>query len=484
MAVGLYTSRVILTTLGINDYGLNVVVTSAITVFFFLNGSIAGATSRFLTIELGKQDFEKLKRTFSAAITIHIIIALIILILGETIGLWYLENKMVIPEGRMTAARWIYQLSLVSAMITVIQVPYNASIIAHEKMNVYAYIEILNTCLKLGIVYLLIIGNFDKLILYAILTLCVSIVITLIYRAYCIRRFEECRYKFEWDKKIIYPMFSFSGWNLFGMVGISAKDQGVNLVLNLFFTTVANAAYGIAYQVFAAIEHFAFSFIVSARPQIVKYYSTGKIKEMRSLMNNVSKFASLLLFSLCLPLILEIKFILNIWLGKVPEYTVIFCYLFLVNALIFPLNTILNTAIEATGKIKQATITRCIIYILIPIISYLLFKYCNIDAWLPLFMLIMANLAVFMAELLILRYLIRQFSILEIFRKVVLTCIAIIVISTILPVFLHVLLSEGWVRCLLVTLSSLSCTIVATYFIAMNKQMRAKIIIGILGRLH
>jgi O-antigen/teichoic acid export membrane protein len=330
MAVSLYTSRVILATLGADDFGLNAVVTSVITIFFFLNYSMAGATSRFLTFELGKGDTEKLGKTFSAALTIHIIIALIILFLGETIGLWYLENKMVILESRMNAARWVYQLSLIAAMFSLTQAPYNASIIAHEKMNAYAYIDILQSCLKLGIVFLLAVGDFDKLIFYAVLTLCVTIVITIIYRVYGVRQFEECKYKFHRDKSIIYPMLSFSGWDLFGNFGNTAKYSGINLILNLFFTASVNAAYAIGHQISGVINRFAYSFLIASQPQIIKYYAEGNIAQMQGLVNQTSKFSFLLLFMLCFPVMLEIDFILNLWLGKVPEYTNISAILFMV----------------------------------------------------------------------------------------------------------------------------------------------------------
>lgn len=475
MAVSLYTSRVVLATLGANDFGLNSVVTSVITIFFFLNSSMAGATSRFLTFELGKNDLEKFKKVFSAALTIHIIIALIILILGETIGLWYLENKMVIPEGRMTAAHWVYQLSLVSAMITLTQVPYNASIIAHERMNVYAYIEILGTCLKLGIVYLLVIGNLDKLILYAILTLCVTIIMTLIYRAYCMKHFTECRYKFEWDRKILYPMLSFSGWDLYGIMGSSLKTNGINIVLNLFFTTVINAAFSVSMQVCNTVDRFSSNFLISVNPQIIKYYADGKIKEMENLVVNASRFSILLNFLFFFPLILEIDFILNLWLKEVPLYTNIFCQLFFIMIIINTLWKPLTSVIQATAKIKIISIVTGSLYLLIPVISYVIFKLGNRTVYVPLLVALVIYVIVFIVNLRIVHHLVPEFSIFLLIKKAILENLIIIIASGILPVIVRFSLDSEWLRIILIIILTFTIMALTTYYFALSKSMKEKI---------
>ena len=246
MVVGLYTSRVVLQTLGVEDYGIYGVVGGIVAMMGFLNASMSGATSRFLTFELGRGDKERLSKTFSSALVVHIIIAVIVFVVAETVGLWFLCYKLVIPENRMVAAHWVYQLSILSSMITITQVPYNSSIIAHEKMDVYAYVEILNVTLKLLIVYLLVIGNFDKLILYAILMFAVSVIIMMVYRIYCLRRFEECKFRLFLDKDYLKPLLSFSGWDLYGNTDFSVRQQGANFLLNMFYGVVLNAAYNIA----------------------------------------------------------------------------------------------------------------------------------------------------------------------------------------------------------------------------------------------
>jgi O-antigen/teichoic acid export membrane protein len=475
MAVGLYTSQVVLATLGADDFGLNAVVTSAVAIFYFINYSMAGATSRFLTFELGKGDTEKLRKTFSAALTIHVLIALLVLVLGETIGLWYLENKMVIPEGRMTAARWVYQLSLASAMLIITQVPYSAILIARERMNVYAYIEILKTSLLLGIVYLLVVGSLDKLVLYAVLTLLVTLVTTSVYRLYCTRHFEESRYKFHWDRETIRPMLSFSIWNLFGNLGVTLKYQGVNVVLNLFFATAINAAFGLASQVQSAIANVASNFMLAVNPQIIKYYAENKIIEMQNLMINATKYTFLLTFAVCLPLILEIDFILALWLKDVPAYTDIFCQLFLVTILFIAFQRDLIYAIHATEKIKSLALSEGIVNTLIPVLSYIFFKAGNREPYIPLLVMITMNIMLVVISLCIVRSLIARFSIRDFVRRTVCVVLPVVVLVSIIPLLSRCTLTEGWTRLVLVTLTSTICTAIATCCIVMNKQTREKI---------
>ena len=476
MAVNLYTSRVVLSVLGVDDFGLYAVVTSAITIFFFLNASMVGATSRFLTFELGKKDLVQLKKTFSASLTTHIVIALVIVILGETIGLWYLENRMVVPENRMTAVRWVYQLAIISSTATIIQSPYNASILAHERMNVYAYIEIFNTCLKLGIVYLLTIGNLDKIILYAILTLGVSIVILTTYIIYCLLHFEECKYKFEWDKKIIYPMLSFSGWNLLTNGAYSLSTQGIQIILNIFFANAINAAYGIAMQIHSAFYSLAMSFLMAVKPQIVKYYAEDRVLEMENLTINATKFSFLFLFSFSFPVMLEMDFVLDLWLKQPPEFATIFCRLFLIIVLLTVLSENIFRCIQATGKMKTQSIYVGGLLTLIPVIAYLFFKLGNTTPYMPLLIALGVYIMTFFARLIIAHRLIPQVSVSRFLKKVVLTSFIIVFISSILPLFAHYSIDGGFFRFVLVVLSSISSVAIATYYIGLSRQMREKVI--------
>ncbi len=484
MAVGLYTSRVILAVLGQDDFGLNSVVGSIVVMFYFLNNSMSGATSRFLTFELGKEDYDKLKRTFSAALTIHIAIAAIVVLLGETVGLWYLENKMVIPEGRMVAARWVYHLSLLSAVITITQVPYSAAIIAREKMDVYAYIEIVKTLLQLGIVFLLMIGDFDKLILYAILTVCVSLVISLIYRKYCITRYPECRYEFHFDKAIIKPMLGFSGWNLYSNLARQAQGSGVNIILNLFFGTAINAAYGIAHQLSNAVYTFVQNFTLAVKPQIIKYYSTGQLREMEALMNSTTRYSFLMLFTLAMPVIMEIDFILGIWLRDVPSHAALFAQLFLAMMLLEVLHLNLNYAIHSTGKIKTASVVSGTLYILIPVISYIALKFGAYQVYLPMLIAILMYISVIVARLLITKKLIPQISVSRYFKKVLALSAITVAVGSVLPFCVHFYMDEGWLRLIFTCAASAVSMTISTYYLAMSKAMQKKLKTAVLKKLH
>ena len=375
MLVGLYTSRVVLATLGVEDYGIYGVVGGVVGMMGFLNASMSGATSRFLTFELGKGDKERLAKTFSSALIVHIGIAIVVLILAETVGLWFLSNKLNIPAERMQAAHWVYQLSILSAMFGITQVPYNAGIIAHEKMDVYAYVEILNVSLKLLIVYLLCIGNFDKLILYASLMLAVSILIMMVYRIYAIRQFPEAHFHWIWDKTYLRPLLSFSGWDLYGNACVIARQQGTNFLINIFYGVVYNAASGIATTVQGTISGLAFNIILAFRPQIIKQYAKGNVEDMSKLVGNAVCFTTILFGCMSIPLILETHYIMKAWLGVIPEKSEIFCQILLIASFLGLLNNIWNTCIHATGKIKEISIFSGTFFLISLPIIYVVFQF-------------------------------------------------------------------------------------------------------------
>ena len=375
MVVGLYTSRVVLATLGVEDYGIYGVVGGVVGMMGFLNASMSGATSRFLTFELGKGDKERLAKTFSSALIVHIGIAIVVLILAETVGLWFLCNKLNIPAERMQAAHWVYQLSILSAMFGITQVPYNAAIIAHEKMDVYAYVEILNVSLKLLIVYLLCIGNFDKLILYASLMLAVSILIMMVYRIYAIRHFPEAHFHWIWDKTYLRPLLSFSGWDLYGNACVIARQQGTNFLINIFYGVVFNAASGIATTVQGTISGLAFNIILAFRPQIIKQYAKGNVEDMSKLVGNAVCFTTILFGCMSIPLILETHYIMKAWLGVIPEKSEIFCQILLIASFLGLLNNIWNTCIHATGKIKEISIFSGTFFLISLPIIYVVFQF-------------------------------------------------------------------------------------------------------------
>lgn len=375
MLVTLYTSRVILAQLGISDYGVYNVVGGVVTMFAFLNNCMTTSTQRFMTFELGRGDIKRLKDVFAASLNIHASIAVVIVLLAETVGLWLINNKLVIPEGRMIAANYVYQFAILSFCINIIQVPYNAVLIAHEKMNVYAYISIIEVCLKLGIVYLLVVCPFDKLIMYAILLFCVQLIVRCIYQVYCRRHYEESRFRLFWDKDLYRQMTGFAGWNLFGSIAWLLRDQGVNIILNLFFGPVINAARGVAMQVSSAVMGFISNFQVALNPQITKNYANGNLQEMEKLTYLGIKFSFIILFLLAFPLALNIDYVLHLWLEEVPEYTGLFVTLILIDALSGNLFGIpLMTSLSATGKIRNYQVIVSMVILFIVPVGYVALK--------------------------------------------------------------------------------------------------------------
>lgn len=284
MGVTLYSSRVILGALGVSDYGIYNVVGGIVAMMSFLNSAMAGATQRYLSFDIGKGDINSLQKTFSATLSVHFLIAFIVFFLGETIGLWYINYKMVFPPERSIAVNIVFQFSLLTLFLDIIQVPYNALILARERMNVYAYVSILEAGLKLVVAFSLLWFGVDKLILYSILTFCLVFIIRNIYKYYCKRNFPESKYKFEYNKSYFVELISFSGWNLFGTMSLVAKNQGVNMILNLFFGTMINASYGIAMQVQGAVNQFVSNFQTALNPQIIQNYAGGNKEKSVSLM--------------------------------------------------------------------------------------------------------------------------------------------------------------------------------------------------------
>lgn len=482
MGVNLYSSRIILDTLGIEDYGIYNIVAGVIVMFGFLNASMSGATSRFITFELGKGDRNSLLKTFTASLTVHIIIAGIIFILGETFGLWWMNSKLVISPTKLYAAQWVYQFSIITAIISIIQVPYNAMIIAYEKMNIYAFIETFNSLLKLIIILLLNIINYDKLILYAFLVLSVSAIITVIYRIYCIKIIGPFKFRFKWHKEVILPMLNFSSWDLYGNMSVIVKTQGVNMLFNLFFGVLVNAAYGIANQVQGALNSFSGSFLSAVRPQVVKYYASEDLEKMKILMNNSSKFAFILMYLLELPFILECNFILNLWLKKVPNYALIFTQLNLIPSLIYTLCSPMVFAIHATGKIKSLSFITGTIYLLVIPFSYLFFKmgYTPIISYIINIILMMF---IYFAVTIILQQLLPQLSYGIISLKNAILSLIMVVISSIILNYFHNCFPEGWMRLISTCILSVLIIPLLSYFVLFDKNIRKKIIKLIINKI-
>lgn len=375
MTVGLYTSRVILNALGVEDFGIYNVVGGVVTMFDFIKGSLSGATQRYITIELGKRNIPQLKKIFSISLSIHILFSLIIIILAETIGLWFLLDKMHIPDDRMTAALWVYQCSILTSVIIMISAPYNAAIIAHERMNVFAYMSILEVVLKLLIVFLLPCFPLDRLIFYAILIVTSQILIRFFYKSYCNKHFKETIYHWQWDKSLFKEVLAYTGWTLNGNLAVVGYTQGLNILLNLFFTPIVNAARGIAVQVEGVVRSFCLNFQMALNPQLTKSYAQNNHIYMHRLIVISSKLSFYMILFLSLPIMFKITPVLKWWLDTVPEYTSTFVRIILMSSMLSVIANPVITSIHATGNIRHFQIIEGTMLLSIIPLSYLVLKF-------------------------------------------------------------------------------------------------------------
>lgn len=474
MSISLYTSRIVLRTLGENDFGLYNVVGGIVIMFAFLNGALAGATSRFITYEIGRMDYIKLHKVFNVAFFTHIIIALIIIILSETLGLWFLYNKMIIPEGRYDAAFWVYQISVLSCVLSITQVPYSAAIIAHERMNIYAYVGIFEVVFKLAIAYLIGISKYDKLIVYASLLFFVQLLLIIYYRVYCNKHFAECKLMLVRDKQMYKNMFVYAGSDMIGNLSGLAQGQGLNILLNMFFGPAVNAARGIAYQVQGAVTQFSGNFMTAVKPQIIKRYAAGKIDEMMQLVTQSSCFSYYMMLLIVAPICFEANFILSLWLGEYPEHTVNFLRLILVLCMIQTLKTPRTTVFHATGKILLPNIvvgtTLCLAF---PI-AYIVLKLGG--APYSVFWTAIGCMAVSeVASIFILKKRI-DYSVKKYVLNVHIRCLLVTIISLIIPFIVKDrIILQGFGGFFITGIMTTICITVTSYSIGLDKDLRRKI---------
>lgn len=353
LIISLYTSRVILDALGVEDFGIYQVVGGVVSMFTLLSGSLSGAISRYITFELGKGDINRQKLVFSTSVNIQLFLIGLFFVVFETIGVWFLNNKMVIPDGRLYAANWVLQFSIASFAINLLAVPYNAAIISHERMGAFAYISLIEAFSKLVIAFIIMKNPFDRLIFYGLLLLILSIFVRFLYVSYCKRNFEECVYEAKIDKPLTKEMLGFAGWSFFGAGSSQLMNQGVDILSNLFFGVTVNAARGIANQVNTAVSSFVRSFTTAINPQIIKSYASGSHDEMKELMYRSAKFSYYLLLLFAIPILLETNTVLSLWLVEVPAYSVNFVRLTICISLVFVLSNSMITGMLATGDIKK-----------------------------------------------------------------------------------------------------------------------------------
>ena len=462
MLVSLYTSRLILQTLGVEDYGIYNVVGGFVAMFSLISNSLSSSVSRFLTFELGRGNLENLKRVFSTSLLIHLGLALVVLILAESIGLWFLNTRMTIPDNRLYAANWVFQAAIFSFMFSLVSVPYNASIVSHEKMTAFAYIGIIDILMCLGVVLIAShgISGFDTLILFSVLRVLVSVFLQCLYLAYCYLNFEECRFHVFWDKKYWREMSGFAGWNFIGCTAGVLKEQGVNILLNIFIGPVVNAARGIANSVNTAVGSFVGNFMVALNPQIIKSYASGDYTYMFSLINRAARFSFYILLILALPILFEAEFILGLWLKEYPQHTVNFVRLILLLTMLDVLSTPLITLQMATGKIRDYQIAVGGMLLMNFPLSYLCL-YLGYNPESTYIVGIFVSICCLLLRLFFLKKM-TGLSIRQFLFGVCLNVAMVSLLSVIIPSFLYFSLDEGWIRFILV---SLVCVINSSFFI-------------------
>lgn len=475
MAVSLFTSRVVLNALGVEDFGINNVVGGFLGMLSFLNASMSGATSRFITFELGRGDSKRLSDTFSSVVIIHAALAMLIVLAAETVGLWFLENKLVIPADRMTAARIIYQLAIFGTALGIMQTPYNAAIISHEKMNIFAYFDILGISLRLAVVYLLMVLSGDKLILLGILYFIVGVIMMTCYRVYCLRNFKETRFHWCFDKNILKPMLSFSGWDLYGNMSVMARTQGVSVLLNMFFGPIINAASGIATQIQGAVMSFSSNVITAYRPQLVKQYATGDTVYMFKLLRDAMKISTLLLVVVTVPLMVELKFVINIWLGSVPDYVVPICRWTLIFNFFATIGILLAAIIHATGRMKRISLINGSLYLLVLPITYLSLKLGSNYPILPFIFNVFAIFIGVLSNAYSIKLYIPSFRLKDFIFKDYFVSLIIFIGTYEIVYFLSGYLEEGWMRLFISILESIAILAVCAFSFYLPKSVKAKI---------
>jgi O-antigen/teichoic acid export membrane protein len=482
IVVSLYTSRVVLHTLGVEDFGIYGVVGGVVSMFAFLNGTMSGATSRFLMLEMGKGNFQKLRNSFISAMTIHIGIALAVFFLSETVGLWFLCSKLVIPEERMFAAHIVFQCSILGMFVNVTQVPYNSAIIAHEKMDVYAYVELLNVFLKLGTVYLLLIGNFDKLILYAALVLSVNILVAMTYRIYCLKHYEESHLRWVWDKDILKAMTSYSVYNLLGNFGYVFNQQSINFLLNMFFGVVLNAASSVATTVSGVVQGFVSAVITAFRPPIIKSYAQEDYAGVERLFKLALKSSIIINSLFTIPLLLELDTVLQLWLGLAPEYTAVFCRIILISMFFDTIRFILIIGIHAVGRVRNLSIVTGLLYAFNPFLVFICLK-CGLRPEVAYLGNILVNVLVIgWSSVLLSRY-ISQINVVSILSSMIAPTCVFIGVFTMLYFGVQYM-EPSFLRLVITTICSSALLLLLSYTLSLTRSQRAQVNDFVVKKIH
>lgn len=480
--VGLYTSRVVLNTLGVEDYGIYGLVGGCVGMFTFMNASMAGATSRFITFELGRGNFERLRDTFSSAVMVHLCLGVVIAILAETVGMWFLMNKLVIPEGRMFAAQMLIHTSVIGLLISIGTVPLSGCVVAHEHFQFYAYTDLLSSFLKLGIVYLLTLASYDKLVFYAFLQLGVTVFMVGINITFCWRHFPETHFRYVWDKSILRSLLSFSGWDLFGNMSVTARNQGMNFIINMFFGVVYNAASSVALTVQGSIMAFCSNFNTAFRPQIIKRYSSGNNAESISLLYTSAKISALLLAIISVPAFVEMDTIMVWWLKNPPTSASLFCRILLVASCFNIIEHSLNAGIHATGRMRKMSVLTGLCFL-----GHLPLLWVGYKLGLPVelnyYIMILTYCCSSAIKAWLLRRYIPPFSIHSLLTQVYLPVWAVIIVTYVVIAVIASFVENEYIHFVVVFAVGIGVGCLSAAYIALNRSQRQMVYTSIRQRL-
>ena len=475
LVVSLFTTRVVLHALGVQDYGINNVVCGFVSMFSFLNTSMANGVQRFYNFSLGRKTEYSIGEVYTASFIIQIIIAVLLFVILELVGTWYIYNMMNIPSDRLSAAYWIFQFSVVSLVLILFQIPYSAAIMAYEKMDYYAYLSIFDVVAKLIIAYSVKYASIDRLILYGSLNLLLSIISFLLYFIYAKIQFPDLRFDFKVRKRLFKPMLAFSGWNVFGSFAYLIKGQGLNLLLNFFFGAIVNAARGVSNMVMSAIQGFQANIVIAFRPQLVQSYAEGNHARVLRLFYSLSKISFVLLSILSIPVIVEVNYILKIWLGdNIPDYTVPFTILALLNMIVSSLNTPVSQVVHATGKMKSYQIgTSVVICSILPIAWLFLKLGCDptLVYWISLIVTVLNQV---ICNILLKK--VFDYSIIDYTVKVILPCTSFLVLVPIVPLAITMCMPSSFYRLIITGLSSVVISFAVSYLVVLDKAEKEMLI--------
>ncbi len=470
MLVGLYTSRVVLNALGETDYGIYGVVGGVVAMFTMISGSLNSAVSRFITFELGKGDPIRLNKVYSTSVNIQLFLALMVVVIAEPVGLWFIENKMTIDPSRIQAATWVLHFSLLAFVVNLMSIPQMASITAHEKMSAYAYIGMMDGLLRLGVAFMIVRSPIDRLVYYAMLMAAVVLVVRITYGIYCRIHFRECRYRLFFDLPLVKEMFSFAGWNFIGVTSGVLRDHGGNILVNLFSGPVVNAARGVAVQLNGAVQSFVTNFMTAVNPQITKSYAAGDTQYVFSLISKSSRMSFYLLSLMAIPIIFNTDFLLGIWLKQVPEHTSLFVQLFLLFAMSEALSNPLITAMLATGSIRNYQLVVGGIQLLNIPLSYIFLKFGARPEITVVVAIMLSQVCLFARLIMFSRA--SGFPVPEFVHEVYVNALKVGILASALPIVLMFVLPEGFWWSVMNLAVCLVCTVAVVLFVGCSKSDR------------